>query len=98
MTEKQTLAEVLRGRTIQSTQNNEGEMRLSFTDGSTMAIGTGRGSSSSAATGGTIRDVRLTETSLHIGLVNGKSLTIPLPTNDTTIRVQNRDGAPEYDG
>jgi hypothetical protein len=96
MAEKQTLAEVLRGRTIQSTQNQNGAMSLGLTDGSTMFIETGHGSSNSAATGGTIRDVLLTETSLHIELVNGKSLTIPLPTNDTTIRVQNKDGALEY--
>lgn len=97
MAEKQTLAEVLRGRTIQSTQNNNGEMIFGFSDGSTMIIGTGHGTWSYAATGGTIRDVHQSEASLQFELVNGKSLTIPLPTDKIDVSVQNKEGATEYE-
>jgi outer membrane lipoprotein SlyB len=98
MAEEQNLGNILRGRTIQSTQNQNGEMTIGFSDGSKMSIETGSGSSNSAATGGTIRSVEHSETSLHLEMVNGKSLVIPLANENKTVLVQDKDGSTEYDG
>jgi hypothetical protein len=98
MVEENTLSQILKGRTIQSTQNKNGEMTLGFSDGSTMCVETGSGSSNSAATGGTIRSVEHSETSLHLEMVNGRSLVIPLVNEKITVVVQDKDGGTEYKG
>jgi hypothetical protein len=97
MAEEQTLGTIINGRTIQSTQNKNGEMTIGFSDGSTMCVGTGSGSSSVAATGGTIRAVEHSKTSLHLEMVNGRSLVIPLAEN-ASVRVQDKEGSTEYEG
>ena len=98
MADKQALEKLLAGRTIQGTQNKNTEMTLSFSDGSTMTVETGASSSNSAATGGTIRDAQRSESGLHLDLVNGKAMVIPLAGKGAMIRVQDKDGTAEYEG
>ena len=98
MADEQTLGKLLAGRTIQGTRNKNTEMTLSFSDGSTMTIETGASSFNSAATGGTIRGVHQSEASLHIDLVDGKAMVIPLTGKNAAIRVQGKDGTTEYEG
>ncbi|MBC8102103.1 MAG: hypothetical protein H7Z41_05895 [Cytophagales bacterium] len=95
MAQDQKLTDALQGRTIQSTQNNNGEMVVGFDDGSTLTVQTGFGSSNSASTGGTVRSATLETASLHLELVNGRSLVIPL-VEETSPVVRSGEGSVTY--
>jgi hypothetical protein len=65
MTSNHKLTAVLKGRTIAGTQSQDKRFIVTFDDGSTMTVNTS-GSTTSAATGGTIAKVRQQGTQLAL--------------------------------
>jgi len=96
MAQNQKLTELLQGKTIASTSNRSGTMTVGFTDCSQLTVQTGEGSSNSAATGGTVQEVKAEGNNLSLVLEGGDSLRIPLAAEASGILLRDKDGKQVY--
>ena len=85
----------LQGRTISGTANQNDALTISFTDQSKMTVQTA-GSSNSASTGGTIKAVRQSGTTLSLDMEGGSTLEIPLAEETSSVMVRDASGTMEY--
>ena len=95
MAQNQKLTGVIKGRTIKSTGSSNGAMTIGFTDGSTMTVQT-TGNTNTGSTGGTIKDVRQQDTTLHLDLDSGSTLSIPLAEETSSVFLRDGKGDMEY--
>ncbi len=95
MASNHKLTGIIKGRTIQRTQNQGGALLISFTDGSSMKVKTG-GNSNSASTGGTIAAVRQQDTTLDLDFVGGGTMEIALAEATSSVMLRDKDGLMEY--
>ena len=95
MASNHKLTHLLQGRTISGTGNSGGALVISFNDGSKMTVQTA-GSSNSASTGGTIKDVRQQGTTLSLDFTGGGTLEIPTAEETSSVMVRDKNGTMEY--
>jgi predicted transcriptional regulator len=95
MASNHKLTELLRGRTINGSSNQDTQMTILFTDGSMMTIKTA-GSINMGATGDTIEKARQAGTQLHLDMQDGSTLTIQTAEETSCVMVRDKDGAMEY--
>ena len=82
------LTNVIKGRTVKGTQNQDNKLLVNFDDGSTMSVKTG-GNTNSAATGGKVANVWQAGTTLTLEFEGGGKWDIP--TEEATACVMLRD-------
>ncbi len=95
MASNHKLTNLIQGRTIAGTSNQNSALTISFGDGSKMTVQTA-GSSNSASTGGTVKAVRQQGTTLSLDMENGSTLEIPTAEETSSVMVRGADGAMEY--
>ncbi len=95
MASNHKLTAVIKGRTIQGTQNQDGALLIHFTDGSTLKVKTA-GNKNSAVTGGTIAAVRQQDTTLHLDFTGGGTMEIPLAEATSSVMLRDKDNHMEY--
>ena len=95
MASNHKLTRLLQGRTIAGTSNANNALTVSFTDHSKMTVQTA-GSSNSASTGGTVKAVRQSGTTLNLDMEDGSTLEIPLAEETSSVMVRDGSGTMEY--
>lgn len=89
------LTAVIKGRTISGSTSADGEMTMSFSDGSKMTVKTA-GAFNSGATSGTVKGVRQAGTTLSIDFDDGSTLDLHTAESTSCVMVRSAAGAMEY--
>lgn len=89
------LTALLRGRSINGTQNQGDVLKVQFTDGAVMTVKTA-GSTNSASTGGVIKAVRQHDTILSLDFESGETLDILMAEATSSVMVRDKDSKLEY--
>ena len=89
------LTSLIQGRTIAGTSNQNDVLTVAFTDNSKMTVQTA-GSSNSASTGGTVKAVRQSGTTLSLDMESGGSLDIQTAEETSSVMVRDAAGTMEY--
>ena len=89
------LTSLIQGRTIAGTSNQNDLLTVAFTDNSKMTVQTA-GSSNSASTGGTVKAVRQSGTTLSLDMESGGSLDIQTAEETSSVMVRDAGGTMEY--
>lgn len=95
MASNHKLTSLLQGRTIAGTSNADNALTISFTDQSKMTVQTA-GSSHSASTGGTVKAVRQSGTTLNLDMEDGNTMEIALAEETSSVMVRGDGGTMEY--
>ena len=95
MTSNHKLTALIKGRTISGTANADNVLTITFTDGSQMTVQT-QGSVSSAATGGTIKAVQQSGTTLALLCEDGSTQAIETAEETSSVMVRDKDHTMEY--
>ena len=95
MASNHKLTNVLKGRRITRTSNQDDTLTIGFDDGSTMTVRTS-GSSNSAATGAEIAAVRQQDTTLHLDFENGQTMAVQTAEATASVLVRDKNHEIEY--
>ncbi len=95
MTSNHKLTTLIKGRTISGTANADNVLTISFTDGSQMTVQT-QGSANNASTGGTIKAVQQSGTTLALLCEDGSTQTIETAEETSSVMVRGKDHTMEY--
>lgn len=95
MASNHKLTSLLQGRVIAGTSNADNALTISFTNQSKMTVQTA-GSSNSASTGGTVKAVRQSGTTLNLDMETGGTMEIPLAEETSSVMVRDGSGTMEY--
>ena len=95
MTSNHKLTNLIKGRTLAGTSNQNDVLTVTFTDGSRMTVQTA-GSSNSASTGGTIKAVQQQGTTLRLEMEDGSTLDIQTAEETSSVMVRDKNGTMEY--
>lgn len=95
MTSNHKLTNVLKGRVINSTAQQNDKLAIGFADGSTMSVKTASASSATAMTG-TVKAVRQQDTSLALDLEGGQTWQIEIAEATSSVMVRDKNHTMEY--
>ena len=95
MTSNHKLTNLIKGRPLAGTSNQNDVLTVTFTDGSRMTVQTA-GSSNSASTGGTIKAVQQQGTTLRLEMEDGSTLDIQTAEETSSVMVRDKNGTMEY--
>jgi len=95
MTSNHKLTALIAGRTVAGTSNAGDVLTVKFGDGSHMTVQTA-GSSNSAVTGGTVKAVRQSGTTLALDFAPSGTMEITTAEETSCIMVRDKSGAMEY--
>src|SRR4051794_22847666 len=89
------LTNVIKGRTVQGTQNQDNKLLVQFNDGSTMSVKTA-GNSNSAMTGGKVANVWQAGTTLTLEFEGGGKWDITTEEATSSVMLRDKDHKMEY--
>ena len=89
------LTTVIKGRTVQGTQNQDNKLLVSFDDGSIMSVKT-TGNTNRATTGGKVANVWQAGTTLTLEFESGAKWDIPTEEATSCVMVRDKDHKMEY--
>ena len=95
MARNHKLTRVIKGRTLQSAQQQESVLTIVFTDGSTMTIKTAAPVKEAKA-GGTIKAVRQQNTTLDLDFEDGTTLEVQTAEATSSVMLRDKDRKFEY--
>jgi len=95
MNSNRKLTGVIKGRTIQSTQHQNGLLTIGFDDGSKMTVKTA-GDTNSGVTGGTIKSVRQQDTNLALDFTDGTTMQVQTAEATSSVMLRDSKAALEY--
>ena len=90
------LTNVLKGRTIQSKSGDEGNVVLTFDDGSTLRLKVA--GQASVTAGGKVKAAHESGTDFRLDLENGPAVQVRVADPGSSVALRDRNGAVEYLG
>ncbi len=95
MNSNRKLTGVIKGRTVQSTQHQSGQLTIGFDDGSKMTVKTA-GDANYGVTGGTVKAVRQQDTDLALDFTDGTTMQVHLAEATSSVMLRDSKASLEY--